>query len=93
MHTGIGFDSDRDRNQIANFTYLDYATNIEISDKAPQDYVAHYRQKLGEDGYRKACQEHALPNGFEGMEYLEFLNRRRSLMAQTVRAAYMRLCE
>ena len=35
--TGIGFTSDRDRNQIANFTYLDYATNIEISDKAPQD--------------------------------------------------------
>ena len=54
---------------------------------------AGYRQKLGEEGYRKACQEHALPDDFEEMEYLEFLNRRRTLMAQTVRAAYMRLCE
>mgnify|MGYP007069882690 CR=1 FL=1 len=37
--TEIGFTSDRDRNQIANFTYLDYATNIDISDKPPIDYV------------------------------------------------------
>ena len=27
----IGYDNDRDRNQIANFTYLDYTTNIDIS--------------------------------------------------------------
>ena len=91
--TGIGFTSDRDRNQIANFTYLDYATNIEISDKAPQDYVSHYRQKLGEEGYRKTCKEHALPDNFENMDYMEFLSQRRILMAQTVRKAYERLCE
>lgn len=91
--TGIGFTSDRDRNQIANFTYLDYATNIEISDKTPQDYVSHYRQKLGEEGYRKTCKEHALPDNFENMDYMEFLSQRRILMAQTVRKAYQRLCE
>ena len=91
--TGIGFSSDRDRNQIANFTYLDYATNIEISDKAPQDYVAYYRQKLGEEGYQKACEDHALPTNFENMEYMEFLSQRRVLMAQTVRKAFKRLCE
>ena len=68
-------------------------SNIEISDKAPQDYVYHYRQKLGEDGYRKACEEHALPKNFEGMEYMEFLSQRRILMAKTVRKAYQRLCE
>ena len=31
----IGYDNDRDRNQIANFTYLDYTTNIDISDAPP----------------------------------------------------------
>ena len=91
--TGIGFSSDRDRNQIANFTYLDYATNIEISDKAPREYVAYYRQKLGEEGYQKACEDHALPTNFENMEYMEFLSQRRVLMAQTVRNAFERLCE
>ena len=76
-----------------NFTYLDYATNIEISDKAPREYVAYYRQKLGEEGYQKACEDHALPTNFENMEYMEFLSQRRVLMAQTVRNAFERLCE
>lgn len=91
--TRIGFDSDRDRNQIANFTYLDYATNIEISDKAPSEYVALYRQKLGEAGYRKACEEHALPENFESMKYADFLSQRRLLMAQIICKAYKQLCE
>lgn len=91
--TGIGFSSDRDRNQIANFTYLDYATNIEISDKPPQEYVAHYRQVLGEDAYRKACEEHALPENFESMDYMAFLHQRRTLMAKRVQKAYLRLCQ
>ena len=44
----IGYDNDRDRNQIANFTYLDYTTNIDISDAPPVEYVTRYREKLGE---------------------------------------------
>lgn len=42
----IGYNNDRDRNQIANFTYLDYATNIDISDAPPTEYVSRYRDKL-----------------------------------------------
>lgn len=89
----IGYSNDRDRNQLANFTYLDYATNIEISDKAPADYVNGYRQKLGEEGYKKACEQNALPENFETMEYPEFLENRRQLMAQVVRKAYEELCK
>ena len=90
--TEIGFTSDRDRNQLANFTYLDYSTNIDISDRAPSEYVSEYRAKLGEDGYRKSCLEHALPKNFENMEYTEFLSQRRILMAQIVKKAYEKLC-
>ena len=57
----IGISDDRDRNQIANFTYLDYTTNIDISDDAPAVYVEQYKAKLGEEGYAKACAENALP--------------------------------
>ena len=89
----IGYTNDRDRNQLANFTYLDYATNIEISDKAPVDYVSGYREKLGEEGYKKACEQNALPENFESMEYPEFLEKRRQLMAQVVRKAYEELCK
>lgn len=89
----IGYTNDRDRNQLANFTYLDYATNIDISDKSPAEYVNTYRQKLGDEGYKKACEQNALPENFENMEYPEFLEKRRQLMAQVVRKAYMELCK
>ena len=91
--TEIGFTSDRDRNQIANFTYLDYNTNIDISDDPPSDYVERYRQKLGEEGYKKTCAENALPVDFETMEYPVFLEKRRKLMAGIVKQAYQKLCE
>lgn len=91
--TNIGYDSDRERNQIANFTYLDYNTNIEIGDKAPAEYVSHFREKLGEEGYARTCSENALPFGFEGLEYPDFLAQRRVLMAGIVKKAYGRLCE
>ena len=83
--TGIGYKSDRDRNQIANFAYLDYNTNIDISDDPPAEYVERYRQKLGEDGYKKTCTENALPVDFEKMSYLDFLEQRRKLMAGIVK--------
>lgn len=89
----IGYKSDRERNQIANFTYLDYATNIEISDSAPIEYVSNYRQRLGEEAYIQTCKEHALPENFESMLYPEFLGNRRKMMANIIHKAYIKLCE
>ena len=86
----IGYANDRDRNQAANFTYLDYVTNIDISDDAPALYIQRYKDKLGEE-YKSHCENHALPENFESMEYMEFLSRRRSLMAQIIQKAYKRL--
>lgn len=88
--TQIGFTTDRDRNQVANFTYLDYVTNIDISDDAPALYVERYKETLGEE-YKTHCENHALPENFETMEYMEFLNQRRHLMAQIVKKAFERL--
>lgn len=85
---GIGIVDDRDRNQIANFTYLDYNTNIDISDNPPADYVNRYKDSLGEDAFRKSCEENAIPEGFETMNYFEFLKQRRMLMSGIVKKAY-----
>ena len=89
----IGFDNDRDRNQIANFTYLDYETNIDISDDPPAKYVGRYKEKLGETGYKKACEQNALPENFESLEYMDFLEKRRILMSNTVKKAFEELCK
>lgn len=88
----IGFEDDRDRNQVANYTYIDYPTNIDISDRPPIEYVGDYRAKLGEEGYMRTCAENALPVNFETMEYPQFLTERRKLMAGIIRKGYERLC-
>ena len=84
----IGITEDRDRNQIANFTYLDYNTNIEISDNPPADYVPRFREKLGEDAFSLTCEQNAIPDGFENLAYFDFLEQRRKLMSGIVRKAY-----
>lgn len=89
--TLIGYSDDRDRNQIANFTYLDYSTNIDISDNPPDTYVDKYRKRFGEEGYKKACEQNALPEDFEKLEYPVFLNKRRVLMASLIKKAYEEL--
>lgn len=88
--TQIGYTTDRDRNQAANFTYLDYVTNIDISDDAPALYIERYKEKLGAE-YKTHCENHALPENFEVMDYMEFLNKRRALMAQIIKKAFARL--
>ena len=86
--TQFGYTTDRDRNQVANFTYLDYVTNIDISDDSPVNYIERYKNKLG-DSYKTHCENHCLPKDFEKMDYMEFLNERRMLMAQLIKKAFM----
>lgn len=79
------------RSNRANFTYVDYQNNIYISDDAPAEYVGRYREDLGEEEYLRSCREHALPVGFENMDYEEFLAKRRELMAQLVKNGFEKL--
>ena len=87
-----GYSDDRDRNQVANYTYIDYATNIKISDRPPIEYVSEFRVKLGEEEYKRTCRDNALPDNFESMDYPTFLIERRKLMARIIHLGYERLC-
>lgn len=87
----IGISDDRDRNQVANYTYLDYQTNIDISDNAPSVYAAKQKSRLGEEEFSKTLAHNAIPDGFENMEYQEFLDARRRLMSGIIRRAYEHL--
>ena len=75
----------------ANFACLDYQTNIYIGDDDPKVYVAKFRSECGDEAYSKACAENALPEGFENMEYPDFLAARQRLMAAMIREAFRRL--
>lgn len=77
-------------NQVANFAPTDWSTNIMISDEAPSSYWGPLREKRskGTDWLGRMCYWHALPEGWEHLDYDEFLTRRRELMAQVTRDAF-----
>lgn len=81
----------RNINQIANFALIDYQSNISISDRPPSKYVASIRESIGESEYAKTCEDNSLPINFENMDYREFLEARRLLMAKTVQLAFEKL--
>lgn len=84
----LGIVDDRERNQIANFTLLDYQTNIAISDNAPKVYATKQCERLGTTTYETSLEQNAIPLGFENMSYHDFLDKRRKLMAKIIRKAF-----
>jgi hypothetical protein len=86
----------RDRrrvNQVANLADVGWHENNVIGGRGPADYVPKVREKLGiGDGqWGRMCAEHALPMGWETMEYETFLTERRRRMAEIIRVAYRKL--
>ena len=77
-------------NQIANFAMIEWSDNIKISDGSPAVYwPANVKEKDFEPSRLSTqIKLHALPEGWEVMEYDVFLEKRRKLMAEVVRQAY-----
>jgi hypothetical protein len=78
-------------NQIANFALVEWNDNLDISDKSPSDYFPEFINRYSDAEWKKLRFQHALPKGWEKMLYPDFLNRRRKLMADVVRAGYDKL--
>ena len=93
-----GHDNRGEYNQIANFAMLQTEVNIQISDRAPVDYMKLIHEqcngkenKFGAinslDDLKKNMSENCIPEGFENMtetNYKDFLLERRKLMAQKI---------
>jgi hypothetical protein len=80
-------------NQVANLADVGWHENSVIGARGPAEYVPRLRQKLGIDDNRwgRLCAEHALPPGWESMDYEEFLRERRMRMADIIRVAFRQL--
>ncbi len=87
----IGITDDRDRNQAANFAFIEWNDNIEILDTSPAEYMIDQLVKIPTDEKERVYADHALPDGWEQMEYTDFLAKRRVLMAKVIKRAYERL--
>jgi hypothetical protein len=86
----------RDRrrvNQVANLADAGWYENATIGARSPADYVPRLRDKLriSDDQWGMVCAEHALPPGWEEMEYDVFLQERRRRMADIIRVAFREL--
>jgi hypothetical protein len=71
-------------NSIANMAFLDWSENATISATAPATYWPRMSETVGPDRRRRQVFWHALPVGWEQLDYATFLERRRSLVAQVV---------
>ena len=78
-------------NQCANFALLEWPENLEISDSPPESYVPLMRQRFGDEEWRVMSEFHALPEGWEAMEYEEFLAARRRLMSGIIQRGFQSL--
>ena len=76
-------------NQIANYAFLEWPDNAKISDQKPADYFPEWwRDRVHPSESARQRRLHALPEGWESMDYDDFVRERRGLMAQVVKEAY-----
>lgn len=78
-------------NQAANLTLLEWPKNRDLSDLPPSEYVPRVRKDFGAGQWERMSYLHALPPGWESMEYEHFLAQRRKLMAQLIKQAFLAL--
>jgi len=78
----------RDINQIANYALVEWSDNIDISDEAPASYFRKYQNRYDRNKWATMSFLHALPDGWEKMEYPTFLEARRKGIAKVIRRGY-----
>ena len=89
----LGIKDNKRINQAANFAPTDWSTNIWISDRAPSEYwpALVKERSLPAEQLAEQLFWHAMPHGWEELEYDEFLRQRRLLIAAVTKAAFDRL--
>jgi hypothetical protein len=88
----LGMTDNKVCNAIANLAFVDWSDNLEISDHPPAEYWPLMTKDMSLSQLKEQSRLHALPIGWEHLEYGEFCEKRRKLIAQVVREGFDRLC-
>jgi hypothetical protein len=83
-----GIEQSRDVDQIANYALVEWPDNADISDKPPADYAPAMVASLTPEERVRQAFWHALPQGWSGMDYTQFLSERRRKLADVVRKGF-----
>lgn len=81
----LGIDNRKDYNQVANLIHIEYHDNINISDKPPKDYWPDLTQNLSLKEQSSLLKIHDLPENFWELDYFDFIDERRALMANAIK--------
>lgn len=86
-----GIDTTRQVNAIANMAFLDWPQNATIGAGDPLEYWPHLTSGMDPERLKRQVYWHALPVGWEQLEYADFLHKRQQLIARVIRDGFQRL--
>ncbi len=75
-------------NQIANYALVEWSDNVGIGARPPAMYYPEYVRRLSGENLDKMAFYHALPESWHELPYDEFLEARRHLMADVIKAGW-----
>ena len=75
-------------NALANMAFLDWPENAAIAADDPLEYWPRFSQAVDEDRLKRQIYWHALPIGWEQLEYADFLAKRQQLIAKVIRDGF-----
>ncbi|GLZ08401.1 hypothetical protein Acsp03_58670 [Actinomadura sp. NBRC 104412] len=84
----LGISGTRQTSAIANMAYVEWPADELDNADPPADYLPRIRKKIDPQKMARQAQWHALPVGWENMDYPTFLERRRQLIAGVVRDGF-----
>lgn len=87
----MGISATRDTNQIANYALVEWGDNTKISDQSPLEYLPQMKGRHSQNELDRMYRHHALPDNWEHLEYRDFLEKRRELIAQVIAEGYATL--
>lgn len=87
----IGIKDRHDVNQIANYTLVEWADNIDISDCPPEEYAPQMEKRFTNAELDYMYELHGLPKEWYRIPYSDFLTERRKRMAAIIRKGFERL--
>ena len=88
-----GITATRQVNATANMAFLDWPENTTIGKESPQDYWPTMAATVSKERLERQLYWHALPVGWDQLDYGTFLERRRNLIALVVRDGFNTLWE
>jgi len=88
---GIGVTERARVNAIANMAFVDWSDNATISDSSPIEYWSTMTSGMDPARVKRQAHWHALPVGWEQLDYDDFCEKRRKLIGAVVKEGFQRL--